>query len=57
MEHLLGQAEATQLLKQNPFQAPYMGHLPCQRRGVCPTHEGFAGAPGVAILVPGSLQD
>jgi hypothetical protein len=33
------------------------GHLPCQRRGVLPAREGFAGTPGGAILVPGSLWD
>ena len=38
-------------------------HHPCQRRGVCPTQEGFARAPGGAILfprailVPRSLRD
>jgi hypothetical protein len=32
-------------------------HLPCQRRGVHPTQEGFAGASVGAILVPGSHQD
>ena len=33
------------------------GHLPCQRRGVCPAQEGFARAPRGAILVPRSLWD
>jgi hypothetical protein len=33
------------------------GHLPCQRRGVRPTWEGFARAPEGAILVPRSLRD
>jgi hypothetical protein len=33
------------------------GHLPCQRRGVCPSQEGFAGAPWGDILFPGSLWD
>jgi hypothetical protein len=33
------------------------GHLLCQRRCVHPAREGFEGAPGGAILVPGSLQD
>jgi hypothetical protein len=32
-------------------------HLLCQRTGVLPAQESFAGAPGEAILVPGSLWD
>jgi hypothetical protein len=39
------------------FRLQTSGHLPCQRRSVLPTKEGFARAPGGAILVPGSLQD
>jgi hypothetical protein len=33
------------------------GHLPCQRIGVHPAREGFAGAPGGVILVPRYLWD
>jgi hypothetical protein len=44
-----------QLLRKTPFQAQTSGHLPCQRRGVRPAQEGFARAPGGAILVPRSL--
>jgi hypothetical protein len=33
------------------------GHHPCQRRGVYPAKEGFAGAPGVAISGPETLRD
>jgi hypothetical protein len=31
-------------------------HLPCQSRGICPALEGFAGAPGEAILVSRCLS-
>ena len=60
-------AEATELLGQGPSglhlqtggreENKTCVHLPCQRRGVCPTQEGFARMPGGAILVPGSLRD
>jgi hypothetical protein len=44
------------------WDRPYFGlqtsrHLPHQRRGVCPTLEGSARAPGGAILGPRSLGD
>jgi exonuclease III len=32
------------------------GHLPCQRTGVCPAWEGFAGAPGGAILISNKIN-
>jgi hypothetical protein len=39
------------------IQLSTSGHLPCQRRGVHPTREGFAVAPGGATLDPGSYLD
>ena len=39
------------------FRLQTSRHLPCQRRGVRPSREGFTGAPGGAILVPRSLRD
>jgi hypothetical protein len=39
------------------FRLQTSGHLPCQRAGVLPAREGFTGAPGEAILIPGSLRD
>ena len=39
------------------FRLQIYWHLPCQRTGVLPALEGFAGASGEAILVPGSLRD
>ena len=47
---LLGQAEATKLLRQTHFRLQTSGHLPRQRRGICPTWEGSARAPGESHL-------
>jgi hypothetical protein len=46
-----------QLLRQNPFILQTPGHLPCLRRGIFHSWEGFAGTQGELILVPRSLQD
>jgi hypothetical protein len=46
-----------QLLRQTHFGLQTSRHLPCQRRGVHSTQEGFDRTPGGAILVPRSLGD
>ena len=44
-----------QHLRQTQFRAPDNQAPSLQRTGVLPAQESFAGAPGEAILVPGSL--
>jgi hypothetical protein len=53
--HLLGQA-ATQLLVQTPFWAPDILAPSMPEERCLPSLEGFARAPGKAILVLGSFR-